>query len=171
MCHFITAVLPESADHERLDAIARHHGRQFARLPNPGVEAQLRPDEQYFLTTVGHCDCGTALGALARSEHGAPDWKALEQRLLKKGWSRTKVARAIGQKQEDYRSASDASAQDSRTSLTGWMNFIAAVLESGKVSHLGLLLHMYTGSIGSRVELGGRDEIRTRDLTIEVLAT
>ena len=168
MCHYITAVLPESAEHDRLDAIARHHGRQFQRLCNPGVEAQIPPDEQYFLTTVGHCDWGTALGALARGR-GDPDWQALERRLQKKGWSAAKVARAIAQKQEDYRSASATSVDGNRKQLSDWMDFIAAVLSSGKASHLGLLLHMYSGSLESRIVLAGREEVRARDLTVDVL--
>ena len=145
MCHYITAVLPKSADHDRLDAIARHHGRQFRPLHSPSIEAQIQPDEQYFLTTAGHCDCGTPLGAVARGHRGAPDWHALERRLIRKGWSKGKVARSISQKQEDHRLAADASAADSRTQLSDWVDFIGAVLATGKVSHLGLLLHMSPG--------------------------
>ena len=171
MCHYITAVLPRSAGHVRLDAIAREHGRQFMRLPNPGIEAQLEADEQYFLTTVGHCDCGTPLGAFARAEDEAPDWLAQEQRLLKKGWSKSKAACAIAQKQEDYRSSLSASAAESSSQLSGWVDFIRSALGPGKASHMGLLLHMYSGPVDSCIELEGRVEIRTSKLTIEVLGS
>lgn len=171
MCHYITAVLPKSADHARLDTIARDHGRRFERLSNPGIEAQIKADEQYFLTTVGHCDCGTALGAFTRDLGRTPDWPTLEQRLLKKGWSRAKVARSLAQKQEDHRLSSDASAAEHREQLSGWMNFIGAVLGPGKASHLGLLLHMYSGSIDDPIELAGREEIHASKLTIEVLGS
>lgn len=149
MCHYITAVLPKSADHARLDSIARGHGRRFEHLPNPSIQAQIEADEQYFFTTIGHCDCGTPLGALARGHGGTPDWGALEQRLLKKGWSKAKVARSIAQKQEDDRSSSDASAAESRKQLSGWMTFIGAVLGPGEASHLGLLLHMCTPGLSA----------------------
>lgn len=169
MCHYITAVLPRSADHIRLDAIAREHGRQFSRLPVPGMEAQIEADELYFLTTAGHCDCGTPLGAFARAHDATPDWLAQEQRLLKKGWSRSKAARAIAQKQEDYRSSSEASAAENSSQLSGWVEFIRAVLGPGKASHLGLLVHMYSGAVDSCIEIEGRQEIRTSKLTAEVL--
>lgn len=76
MCHYITASLPGSADHAALDALARGYGRQFKPLSNPDIEAQLQPGERYFITTLGHCDCGTPLGALAQGSRRSPDWTA-----------------------------------------------------------------------------------------------
>jgi hypothetical protein len=37
------------------------------------LEAQLQPGERLLLTTAGHCDCGTALGA---SSARRPSWSA-----------------------------------------------------------------------------------------------
>jgi hypothetical protein len=162
-------VLPGSADHVHLDALAREHGRRFEPLSNPSIEAQLQPGERYFLTTLGHCDCGTPLGALAQAARRAPDWAAQEQRLLRKGWSKAKVARAIAQKQEGVRTSAAASARTTLETAAGWVAFIRAVLASGKTSHLGLLLHMYSGSIEGRVELEGRHGVRPGDLTGEFL--
>ncbi|HEY5803338.1 MAG TPA: hypothetical protein VIT90_06595 [Lysobacter sp.] len=170
MCHYITAVLPGSADHDHLDAIARKHGRQFLRLSNPSIQAQIEPDEQYFITTVGRCDCGTPLGALAQSSSCAPDWLALKQRLLKKGWGKSKVARSIAQKQEDFLTAAESSEATNLKEVSSWLDFIGAVLGSGRTSHLGLLLHMYSGSIESRIELAGRELVRTSSLTADVLS-
>lgn len=64
MCLFITAVLPASASYARLDRIAIEYDRQFDPLHNESMEKQLLRSERYFLTTPGHCDCGTSLGAL-----------------------------------------------------------------------------------------------------------
>ncbi|QSX73505.1 hypothetical protein HIV01_009530 [Lysobacter arenosi] len=169
MCHYVTAVLPKHADHDHLDGIARKHGRQFRRLSNPSIEAQIEPDEQYFITTVGHCDCGTPLGALAQGSTGAPDWLVLEQRLLKRGWSKAKVARSIAQKQDDFLTAAASSASTNLKEVASWLDFIGAVLGSGRTSHLGLLLHMYSGSIESRIELAGREVVRASGLTADVL--
>lgn len=162
MCHFITAVLPSSAAHGELDALARLHGRRFQPMSTPSIEAQIGPGERYFSTTVGHCDCGTPLGALARG--GAPDWEAQAQRLRKKGWSGAKVARSLAQKKADF-DASAAPEGDTRA----WLDFIRAVLDSGMTSHLGLLLHMYSGSLDAPIELAGRETVRTNALTVELL--
>jgi len=169
MCHYITAVLPGSADHSGLDALAHGHGRQFKLLSNPSVEAQLQPGEKYFITTLGHCDCGTPLGALLRGSSRPPDWTAQEQRLLRKGWGKAKVARTLAQKQEDLRSSSEASATSNLKEVSTWLDFIRAIVGSGKTSHLGLLLHMYGGSIESRLNLAGREAIRSTDVTGEWL--
>lgn len=95
MCRYITAVLPGSADHGGLHTLARTFGRQLKPLSNAGIVAQLEPDEHCFLTTPGHCDCGTPLGALLQRERHAPDWTAQEERLLKKGWTQARVKRAL----------------------------------------------------------------------------
>ena len=169
MCHYITAVLPKAADHGALDVLAREHGRQFKPLSNPSIEAQIQPDEQYFITTVGHCDCGTPLGAALHASSRSPDWPTQERRLLKKGWSKAKIARAIAQKQEDHRTSAEAATEANLMAVSSWLNFIGAILGSGKTSHLGLLLHMYSGSIESRIELAGREVVASSQATGEFL--
>jgi hypothetical protein len=87
MCYYITAVLPLSANQVALAAIAHKYGRRLQPLTNPSIEAQLQAGEKYFVTTVGHCDCGTALGALAReyAQTKPVDQLAQERKLKLKG--------------------------------------------------------------------------------------
>jgi len=169
MCHYVTAVLPASAPHEDLDAIARAHGRRFEPLANPGVEASIGPHERYFLTTAGHCDCGTPLGALASASRRSPDWAAQEQRLLRKGWSRAKVARSLAQKQEDDLASKALSRETNLKAASSWLDLIGAVLDSGKTPHLGLLLHWYDGALSGSIGRIGREAVRSPELTGELL--
>lgn len=169
MCHYITAVLPATADHVALDALARVHGRRFVPLSNASIEARLEPGERYFSTTPGYCDCGTPLGALARDRDSATDWSAHERRLLARGWTRAKVARAMAQKQERARAALEARAASNAAASLPWVGFIRAVLSSGRTSHLGLLLHWYSGGLDERIELSGRETMAASELTEEAL--
>lgn len=169
MCQYITAVLPISAAYDELDALARRYGRQLLPLSNPSIEAQIGRDERYFLTTLGHCDCGAPLGGLIRGKAHTPDWSAQEQRFLKKGWSTAKAFRAIAQKQEDFQKSADASAETNLQAMSAWLDFIEAVLGSGKTSYLGLMLHMYSGSIQSHIDLAGREFVRSAELGVETL--
>lgn len=170
MCHYITAVLPMAAAHGELDVIARKHGRQFQPLSNPSIEAQIGQSERYFMTTLGHCDCGTPLGALAHEKTTrSPDWSAQEQRLLRKGWSKAKVARTLAQKQENLGAAADSVAETNLKATSLWINFISEVLDSWKTPQLGLLLHMYSGSVEDRINLKGREVVHIAGLTGEML--
>ena len=54
MCHYVTALLPGSADHGSMAAIADRHGRNLEPVRNPSIEDHLKPGERYFLTTRGH---------------------------------------------------------------------------------------------------------------------
>jgi hypothetical protein len=165
VCHFITAVLPDDARLGVLDPIARKHGRRFQPQGNSSVEAQLRPGERYFVTTVGHCDCGTPLGALVpRPGSRKPlDHEVVLKQLRAKGWSETKISRWLAQKRgveaRDQRIRSD----DETPAIDAWVAFLTEVLESKTTSYIGVLLHWYGGPLSERIPLGGREAIRFDD--------
>ena len=147
LCHFITATLPKNAAREPLDLLARKFGRQFLHFESPAVQAQLPPDTAYFFTTLAHCDCGTVLGSARRAAARAPDWANEEAKLLKKGWSRSKVTRALEQRQESDAQKQEAKAQVDRAQSENFEGFVSAILKSGLTSELGLLLHSYSGQL------------------------
>ncbi|TKR29347.1 hypothetical protein FCE95_14420 [Luteimonas gilva] len=169
MCHFITAVLSSEAYQASLDALARKHGRIFQPLSNPSIQRQLRQGQQYFRTTPGHCDCGTALGAGRRKGFDATYWAAEEQRLLKKGWSKTKIDRTMAQKRD--KAASDDRGLEARASsgLAPWVGLIRETLDSGIATELGLLLHQYRGALDEDIPLQGAETIRTDDALADAL--
>lgn len=160
MCHFVTAVLPAASAIDTIDTIAQRYGRRFSPLPNPGIEAQLDVGERYFLLTSGHCDCGTPLGALApkRGIRGS-DLETQAQRLRKKGWSETKIARSLAQARE--RQEADAASKETelRDAALTWISLIRDILDSGKTPSLGLLLHFYGGPLDASFHLLSRDTV------------
>ncbi|RDZ27254.1 hypothetical protein [Lysobacter silvisoli] len=158
MCHFITATLPASADAAALDAIARRHGRQLQPLHSPGVQAQLGADLRYYLTTPGHCDCGTALGARVR--RAAPRDEAEEaRRLRRKGWSEGKIERALAQRRQQRENDDAAQGSVAGQELETWRAFIAEALSMRNVSSFGLLVHHYHGAIDAEFALQGRETL------------
>lgn len=168
MCHFITAVLSNTASHVKLDAIAREHGRQLRPLASPSMESQLGPDQRYFLTTLGHCDCGTVLGSHHQRARRVPDWAAKERRLLKKGWSKPKVTRAIAQERESSASSDSADEEASAKELASWKNLIEEILGAG-THEFGLLLHSYRGPLDEEIQLKGSEQIPAAKLSAEIL--
>jgi len=92
VCQFITAVLPAGGrlpDAE--DALARV-GRRLVPVHNAAVRNQLRPDEAYYALSEGGCDCGTALGRIARVREGRTREDAAKTRkLAARGWSAAKI--------------------------------------------------------------------------------
>lgn len=168
MCHFVTAVLSDTAPHAELDAIARKYGRQLRPLASPSMERQLGRDRRYFLTTLGHCDCGTALGSLHRRERHAPDWEAEEQRLVRKGWSRAKVARALAQKRESSESSDRTAGEAGAAELASWSRLILEILDSG-ADELGLLLHSYRGPLDEEIRLKKVEEVAAGGAAAEML--
>src|SRR5687768_4371393 len=97
MCYYITATVPVSADLQRLREIGRIHSVALQSVANPLLQRQLHEDERQFLTTGGHCDCGTVLGARRREREQKAEPDHATQRkaiaLGKAGWSAAKVKR------------------------------------------------------------------------------
>ncbi|MBD9481021.1 hypothetical protein [Pseudoxanthomonas sp. PXM02] len=125
--------------------MARAHGRRFSRASNRSVMQQLEADEAYFLTTLGHCDCDEPVGAL---HLGKPeDWDETARKLARKGWSEGKIARAVAQKREQAEAADGVKRRHADDDLARWRAFVDAVLSSGQTDRLGLLLHVYSGTL------------------------
>ena len=156
-------MLPVTAPIPVLDAIARAHGRQFQRLPSPSVEGQLEAGESYFLTTLGHCDCDARLG---QSRSRGSDEGEEARKLARKGWSAAKVARALAQKRESAEASFQA--RDGEA-LVRWTDFVRAVLASGHVRELGLVLHQYHGPLDEDVTLRERRRVKVTAALPEVL--
>lgn len=164
MCHFVTAALPAAADAAALDAVARRHGRRLQPLHSPGVQAQLGADLRYYLTTPGHCDCGTALGAQARRSPGR-DAAEDARRLRRKGWSEGKIGRALAQRQQQRESDEAVRANGAQQELETWRAFIAEALSAREATSFGLLLHHYHGALDAEFTLQGRQTLTLEDAT------
>ena len=168
MCHFVTAVLPARVNHALLAEIAVRHGRALKPLKSPSIEGQLKTGERYFLTNRVHCDCGTALGALGRTESELESRKSAiddeEQKLRRKGWSAAKINRWKEQKSRHLARPKDAA------DTTDWQALLTEMCQSGQTPYVGLLLHWYDGPIEGRVELRGRESVKVKNLGSETLS-
>lgn len=171
MCHFVTAVLPREAPVSELDAIARRHHRRLQPQANPSIEAELRPGERYFLTTSGHCDCGTPLGALARGRMKKPlDCEGEAKRLRALGWGETKISRWLAQKAQAAERNAFVRHAEGTLAMDEWLQFLTDVLGSKLTPYIGILLHWYDGPLTGRLQLQGREVVGLSDVTVDTLA-
>lgn len=174
MCHYLTVTLPHSVAPDSLAPIFASHKLSFELISNPHVSQQIETGDWYILTTRKHCDCGTAIGSLNRSENDKP---VSHERDLKKfrrqGWSEAKIERWLEQKEQTkarHQREDEARAQVSTPELDQWINFVTDLLKSGKAPRLGLLLHLYRGGIESeRVKILHRENVKLAELNPERL--
>ncbi len=169
MCHYITAVLPPSANTVPIAEIFRKHGRALTPLQNASLQAQLFEGERYFATARGQCDCGTGLGAaqrVGRSRKRSTLDSQLEN-LSRKGWSEAKISRWLQQHDEQQMTRSKTG--DLTGGLNNWVALLKAVIAVGHGSSVGLLLHSYRGPLDEPIALKGRREITGAGLTSEAL--
>ncbi len=100
MCTYITAVIAADADEAAIRQCADQWGHGWKAIDNRHVLGQLRPGERYYLTTRGHCDCGTALGSMGPEwEHRSKDPANKVPALRRKGWSEAKITRWLKDKE------------------------------------------------------------------------
>lgn len=154
MCRFITAVLPAGTDLPKMSAIAAQYGRILQPLTNASVQAQLRPGEIHCLTTSGHCDCDCAVGRF-HGDRASPDREA--RKLRRKGWSETKLGRALQQQEDAAGGKAAATWSQAQPELRRWHEFLQELLDA--LPHVGLLLHEYHGPLDEEVRLRDRSAI------------
>ena len=143
MCYFITLVV-QGADEASIAPVLTRHGRRARPIGNPSVASILQPGEVQLLTTIGHCDCATAL--IRRST----DRRARQvDGLAKKGWSPSKIERWLQDRETaDVRAHARTDAQ--RTdSIALWTNLIDDLFAMRRVRQAGLLLHNYSGDVNT----------------------
>ena len=151
MCYFITLVVRGSHEASIAPVLMRH-GRRAEPIYNPSVQSILKPGEAQFLTTAGHCDCGTALGART------PDRLANQAaKLVKKGWSPSKIERCLadGKKADGRRQRPD--------SIDLWANIVRDLFALSDVQQVGLLLRAYSRSVENEVFNAKRATVRFDD--------
>ena len=175
MCYFITAILPANAELDSLRQLAGDHSLALTELHNPHVEAQLQPNERYFLTTLGSCDCGTVLGSYRRGDQRSHAKQPKEREVIalrRRGWSDAKIERWLSQ--HAGTALRDARAQRVRAESTEleaeiWRQFLVQVLASGS-AFVGLLMHWYQGSYHrEQIQILCRHSVRTSDITPDLL--
>ena len=160
MCYYIALVV-RGSDAATIDGVLRRHGRQAKAISNASILGALIPGEAQFLTTVGHCDCGTALAptvidrAAKRTEQAA--------KLAKKGWSQAKIDRWLSDRVKADDRADERRHANTPDSLDLWSRIISDLLATPGVQHAGLLLHFYSGDVEDEVIEPIRETVPVRD--------
>lgn len=148
MCYYIALVV-RGSDPASIDQVLRKNGRKAKPLANPSIASALEPGEAQFLTTVGHCDCGTTLApatvdrASKRSQQAA--------KLAKKGWSQAKIDRWLSDRVKADDRADERRHANTPDSVGLWSRVISDLLATPGVQHAGLLLHFYSDDVEDEV--------------------
>jgi hypothetical protein len=143
MCHFVTLIVPVS-DPDAVRSVMERHGRAAWPSDNPSLRSVLREGERQYLTTRGHCDCGTVLAAHRSSPEAQAEELARETaRLKRKGWSDTKVARAI----EDRRRAGARPGGNAVDSVDLWDTILEDLGSDLGLPYAGLFVRPYSGDV------------------------
>jgi hypothetical protein len=155
MCHFVTLIVPtDNADAVR--AIMERHGRAASPIDNPSIRNVLRDGEHQYLTTSGHCDCGTVLAPRHESPEAFEDKLAKEAvKMKRKGWSTTKIARAI----EDRRKADSRPDGGGSDSLELWSAALHQLGRELKLPYAGLFVRFYSGPIATETFSASRRQV------------
>ena len=141
MCHFVTLVAPTD-DVAAVRAVMLNHSRNAEMVDGRSLSLVLRPDERQYLTCRAGCDCGTALATCAPATESDEVREAAK--LARKGWAPSRIARVLA----DRRKARERPTRGS-DSLEFWTRVMHDLRGTLRLSHVGLFLHNYRGSIFS----------------------
>lgn len=175
MCHFITGVIDRKSSLDNLNDLGCDNIITFHVCDNLFIKSQLRANEVHVARNRKYCDCGTELGMLARrpSPEALSVGKSEIDRLKKKGWSERKIQRWIADREKNAEKAKikyDNLANGKHPDVENWLQYFRKVFSDPQISHLGLLLHWYSGGLADeRIAVKQRKRIKVNDLTAEIL--
>lgn len=162
MCHFITLIIPNRELLDKVSISLESHHRKMAIIGNAHLSVALRAGEiDVHPESKMGCDCGTALGSLrSRAEVRRPQRSEVEG-LRRKGWGTAKIERWFEQRKaiENREARIDSAKRDASTGTDpdGWCSIMKSLLSDVPLSHVGLLLHWYSGSLdGEKIQVAGR---------------
>lgn len=168
MCYFITAALSANANLEKVAATAAKYDFTWIKEENISVQRQLDFGSSYFYTTKGHCDCSTLLGSANKKSKSDASSKILT--LKKKGWSETKIERWLSEKENtEGRKEARNSSVNKRSEIEAWMEFVSEILNSKLTSKISVILHMYSGSVGTEaISFSGKVVTKAKNINEQV---
>lgn len=155
MCHFITLIVSTQED-EAVRKIMKRHGRDATPIENPSVRKVLASDERQYLTTSGHCDCGTVLAP--NQDYAGNFEKELAHdvaRMRRNRWSQAKIDRAI----EGRRKAFAKPRSGGSDSFDLWNAALQDIGSQLKLAQVGLFIRFYSGEITTEVFKVSRREV------------
>lgn len=155
VCHFVTLIAPTD-DAAAVRPVMERYGRTANPIDNPSIRKVLRDDEHQFLTTRGHCDCGTVLAPRHDTTETPEERLAKEEaRMRRKGWSETKIARAI----EDRRKADAKPGGGGSDSLELWIAALQDLRQELRLPYSGLFVRFYSGAVATENFVASRREV------------
>jgi hypothetical protein len=145
VCYFVTLGVQQAG----VAAVTRigtpQSGLQVRPSRNSSVAAAFPRGDVLFQITDGHCSCDLFSGATGKS---ARDEARHRERYRRKGWSETKVSRALEAKRAVHQAGKRARFRDA----------VASVVR--QVRDVRLLSHMYSGGVDTeKVQPGGRQSV------------
>ena len=156
MCHFVTLIAP-TEDADAVRAVMERYGRAAKPIDNPSIRKVLRDGERQYLTTSGHCDCGTVLAPRHDTPQAFEDKLAKEAaRMKRKGWSEAKIARAI----EDQRKADARPNGGGSDSLELWNSALHDLGKELRLPYAGLFVRFYSGAIATEAFHASRRQVQ-----------
>jgi hypothetical protein len=160
MCFHITLIV-RGGDPSDIDQVLRRHRRKAKPIANASIAHALAPGEAQFLTTVGHCDCGTALAPVTVDRAGKRNAQAAK--LGKKGWSQAKVERWLTDRVKADEKSEERRHTNTPDSVELWSRIVGDVLSAPGVQQAGLLLHFYSGDLEEEAIEPVRETVPLRD--------
>lgn len=146
MCFYITTTLPKKADIESIRTIIDKYNMIFTPISNYNIISQLRSGELYFRATKDYCDCDTSLGILNRKREYQKLLNSKKVKTLrKKKWTESEIDEWIIKKLQKKSSHSKCfiTEKERQLDIQRWTNFILDLMESKKISRIGILKHWY----------------------------
>ena len=119
----------------------------FSPLENSYVSSQLRPEDLYLRATKNYCDCDTVLGSYNQLKSYQKLLSSKKVKTLrKKKWTDEEIDKWIKEKlnNNEPKHRKKLTLLEEEQEINRWLDLLHGLLDSKKISRIGLLKHWYT---------------------------
>ena len=160
MCKLISLVLENTIPDEKYKFFLEKFAMEFRKILNADLQNQLDITEFCIKPTKGSCDCNSGLGSKLMA---VKDEKFDDNYFINLGVSKEYLDEL---KQEI---SIDENCQKKDTDR--WLLFIKAFLEKFKLNKIGVLLHYYSGGMGTeKIKIHEKIYVNLNEITTETLS-
>lgn len=149
MCYFLLATLPAGITLQSINPTADSFGLHFTRVNIPSLQRQFPASETCYFFTNNYCDCHVVIDARRQLEGENADNEISHEMesIRRKGWSEAKIARWYKEKKAtaDRRNEKRSVVED----YEQYSAFLHQTLSERLTTHIGLLIHFYSGAISA----------------------
>jgi len=173
MCYYITLILPNDTELEKVRELLYDYNMIFSQINNKSINSYLKAGQLNFRPTKEYCDCDTALGAFNRqNEYEKLLQSKKVKNLKKKKWTQEQIDNWVWEKINKSKPhvKKYITPMERENEIKKWLTFLHEMVNLETISQIGILKHWYHSTLeNEEIILKRKEKVNLNDINKDFL--